>query len=284
LKRQAEAGGDRRLFYSWYSADVCTDPAFTELDPELRANPSIGSWSEGRGYLDQQRRRLPCSKFRRLHLNLPGAPDGAFFDAGNVLACVVPGRKRLLPRVGVGYRGFVDMSGGSSDDAVLAIGHERDGVAVVDLVERQGGGAPFDPRLAVVKFAGLLREYGIGRVVGDRYAGETFRADFQRHGIGYEVSALTKSDLYEALEPRVNAGEVELLDVPRLQEQLLTLVRRGARIDHQAGDHDDWSNAVAGVVQLVAGSRREAWSPGDVMMVGERAVAAHWREMVRWTL
>ena len=83
---------------------------------------------------------------------------------------------------------------------------------------------------------------------GDRYAGETFRADFQRHGVGYEVSALTKSQLYEALEPRVNAGEVELPDLPKLQEQLLTLVRRGARVDHQAGDHDDWANAVAGVV------------------------------------
>jgi hypothetical protein len=27
---------------------------------------------------------------------------------------------------------------------------------------------------------------------------------------------------------------------------LLTLVIRGARIDHQPGDHDDWANAVAG--------------------------------------
>ena len=143
------------------------------------------------------------------------------------------------------------MSGGSSDDAVLAIGHKQDGLAIVDLVESQGGSVPFDPRLAVVKFVGLLREYRVGRVVGDKYAGETFRADFQRHGIGYEVAQLTKSQLYEALEPRVNAGEVELPDVPKLQEQLLTLVRRGARVDHQPGDHDDWANAVAGLVHGV---------------------------------
>jgi hypothetical protein len=149
------------------------------------------------------------------------------------------------------YWAFVDMSGGSSDDAVLAIGHEQDGLGVVDLVAGQAGKPPFDPRQAVLKFTELLKDYRVSSVVGDRYAGETFRADFQRQGIGYQVSALTKSQLYEALEPRINAGEVELPDIPKLQEQLLTLVRRGARIDHQPGDHDDWANAVAGVVQTV---------------------------------
>jgi hypothetical protein len=259
LKRAGQNRADPRMHFTWYSGDLCTDPIYALLeDQEERANPSMSSWPEGRGYLDQQKARLPTSKYRRLHLNLPGAPDGAFFDPGNVLACIVPGRKRLAPwrpekavARAPEYRAFVDMSGGSSDDAVLAIGHQQDGLAIVDLVESQGGAAPFDPRLAVLKFAGLLKEYGVFRVVGDRYAGETFRADFQRHGVGYEVSRLTKSQLYEALEPRVNAGEVELPDLPRLQEQLLTLVRRGARIDHQAGDRDDHANAAAGVVHQV---------------------------------
>jgi hypothetical protein len=259
LKRAGQAGSDPRMLFSWYSGDLCTDSEFALLEPELRANPSIGSWPEGREYLEQQRRRLPTSRFRRLHLNLPGAPDGAFFDAANVISCIVPGRRKLAPRPGVVYRAFVDMSGGSSDDAVLAIGHEQDGLGVIDLVEGQGGGVPFDPRLAVLKFSGLLKEYGVGRVVGDRYAGETFRSDFQRHGVGYEVSQLTKSQLYEALEPRINAGEVELPDLPRLQEQLLTLVRRGARVDHQSGDHDDHANACAGVVQGVLA--RPRWIP-----------------------
>jgi hypothetical protein len=64
--------------------------------------------------------------------------------------------------------------------------------------------------------------------------------------------------LYEALVPRVNAGEVELPDMPKLQEQLLTLVRRGARVDHQPGDHDDVANACAGVVHQVLARR---WAP-----------------------
>ena len=254
LKRQA--GSDPRMYFSWYSGDLCTDPDFAMLEPGLRANPSIGSRPEGEGYLERQKRRLLTSKYRRLHLNLPGAPDGAFFDAANIMASVVPGRRRLPPVVDTTYRAFVDMSGGSSDDAVLAIGREQDGVAVVDLVDGRGGVPPFDPRLAVMKFVGPLREYRVARVCGDKYAGETFRADFQRHGVSYEVAPLTKSQLYEALEPRVNAGGVELPDVPRLQEQLLTLVRRGARVDHQPGDHDDWANAVAGVVHLVRAPHR----------------------------
>src|SRR5262249_45310698 len=56
--------------------------------------------------------------------------------------------------------------------------------------------------------------------------------------------------------PTLNAGEVELLDLPKLQEQLLTLVVRGGRIDHQAGDHDDWANAASGTIWLVRESKR----------------------------
>ena len=93
LKTIGFAGTDPRMLFSWYSGDKCTDPDFAELEPELRANPSIGSWSEGRAYLAQQRCRLPTHKFRRLHLNLPGAPEGAFLDQGKVLAAIVPGRR-----------------------------------------------------------------------------------------------------------------------------------------------------------------------------------------------
>ena len=248
LKRQA--GGDPRMYFSWYSGDQCTDPDFALLEPELRANPSMGGWADGVGYLEQQKRRLPRHRYRRLHLNLPGAPEGAFFDAASVLACIVPGRQRLAPRGGAKYRAFVDMSGGSSDDAVLAIAHRQDAVGVLDLVLNQGPRPPFNPRDAVRRFAAVLREYGVSRVVGDRYAGETFRRDFGDHGITYAPAGQAKSELYEALEPMINAGEVELLEHAGVQEQLLTLVHRGARIDHQAGDHDDWANAVAGAIWL----------------------------------
>ena len=252
FKIAGKAGTDPRMLFSWYSGDYCSDPAFAELEPELRANPSIGSWPEGAAYIEQQRRRLPTHKFRRLHLNLPGAPNGAFFDQAKVIAAVVPGRTSLPYDPAQKYFAFVDMSGGSSDDAVLAIGHhDNNSRAIIDRVEQQAGSPPFNPRMAVVKFAAIIRSYGLSSVTGDNYAGNTFKMDFESMGIAYRVCPRPKTELYEAFEPAINAAEVELIDEAKLHEQLLTLVLRGARVDHQNGDHDDWANAVAGVVWMI---------------------------------
>jgi hypothetical protein len=249
LKAIGKAGTDPRMLFSWYSGDLCTDPDFADLEPELRANPSMDSWPEGREYLVQQKRRLPTHKYRRLHLNLPGAPNGAFLDQGAVLGAIVSGQVALPPQPGTRYVCFVDMSGGSNDDATLAVGHKAaDGRVVVDLVVSQAGSPPFNPRSAVKKFAAIIKGYGASEVVGDNYAGETFKQDFEAERIRYVPSPLTATELYEAFEPRLNAGEIDLPDVAKLQEQLLTLVIRGARIGHQSGDHDDWANAVAGCV------------------------------------
>jgi hypothetical protein len=75
------------MFFSWYGGDFTTDPGFAgdDVTQEARANPSMASWGNA-DYLDQQRRRLPTHKFRRLHLNLPGAPDGAAFSGERVMS------------------------------------------------------------------------------------------------------------------------------------------------------------------------------------------------------
>jgi hypothetical protein len=256
LMKIGRSGEDRRMYFSWYSGDFTTDASLVDADAERRANPSLATF--GADYLAQQRKRLPAHKFRRLHLNLPGAPDGAAFDGDKVAAAVVTGRRRLTWEPGHQYQAFTDMSGGSSDDAVLAIAHHdifRNKV-VLDEVVSQTGGVPFNPRDAVSKFAAVLKSWGPGitRVTGDRYAGETFRRDFAERGIEYQLSSLTKSEIYDSFEPKLNAGEVELLDYGKLQEQLLTLVVRSGKIDHQPGDHDDWANACCGAI-VVASSR-----------------------------
>ncbi len=264
LKAIGKAGDDPRMLFSWYSGELCTDPNFAELPPRERANPSMKSWPDGEGYLDQQQRRLPTHKYRRLHLNMPGAPDGAFLNADLVLAAVRKGVNVLKPQEGRTYRFFVDMSGGSADDATLGVAHNDDGRAVVDLVMKQAGNPPFNPRAAVKRFARVIKEYGGKKVVGDAYAGLTYRQDFEDEGIEYQLCGKTKTQLYEALEPRLNAGEVELPDEPKMQEQLLTLVVKGARIDHQNGDHDDWANSAAGAVDLVAAQEEKAPTPYTV--------------------
>lgn len=154
---------------------------------------------------------------------------------------------------GVGYFGFVDPSGGSSDSMTLAIGHKGGDRAVIDLQREKR--APFSPGAVVAEFAGLLKAYGLSAVTGDRYAGEWPREQFRAHGIEYRLSDANKSELYLGLVPALNSGRVVLLDDETMVEQLVALERRTARggrdtVDHPVGHHDDVANAIAGVVHL----------------------------------
>ena len=121
---------------------------------------------------------------------------------------------------------------------------------IIDLLEKQTGSPPFSSRDAAYKFAGLLKEYHCHTVWGDTYAGQTFVQDFQTYGIFYRSPVPPASEQYEMFEPILNAGEVELLDHGKMQEQFLTLVMRGSKITHERSGHDDFSNAVAGLVWL----------------------------------
>ena len=253
LTQAGWAGRDPRMLFSWYAADRTTDADLRDADPETRANPSRHSWADD-GYLLQQQSRLPAHKYRRLHLNLPGLPEGSAFQPEPIMDAIPRGMPVRAAEPARSYVAFVDMSGGSNDDAVLGIAHrEADGRAVLDVVANQGQRPPFDPNKAVERFVRLLHEYRVARVIGDRYAGLTFAAQFATQGVPYEVAKRTTSDLYEALEPRINSRHVVLLDVPVLEQQLLGLVWRGGKITHQPGEHDDYATAAAGAIDLVLG-------------------------------
>jgi len=250
------------MFFSWYAADYVTDPEREHLSPEGKANPSAASWEDA-GYLIQQQSRLPSHKYRRLHLNLPGSPEGSAYSAEKIMDSVERGVSVRLPESGISYFGFVDMSGGSNDDACLGIAHrDKEGRLLLDRVLDQGQRPPFDPRKAVERFVTVLKEYGLRSVTGDQYAGETFRADFQGKGISYRVSELTKSEIYEEIEPLLNGGCVVLLDHAKLESQLLELVWRASKIDHPTGEHDDIANGAAGALYLA--SKNQAFNPRAV--------------------
>lgn len=74
---------------------------------------------------------------------------------------------------------------------------------------------------------GLLQPLDV--VHGDRYAGEFPREQFRKHGIDYQPSERSKSDLYRDLLPLLNSGRIDLLDHARLLSQLASLERRTAR-------------------------------------------------------
>lgn len=195
-----------------------------------------------------------------------GAEYGAEFRADledyvpreRIEAVVSPDVHERPPISTVSYSAFVDPSGGQQDSMTMAIGHKEGMVAILDAVRERR--PPFSPEDVVAEFAALLKSYRIGRVQGDRYAGEWPREAFRKQGIAYEASAKPKSDLYRDLLPRINSGEVDLLDEPRLVAQLCGLERRTSRggrdsIDHAPGQHDDVANAVAGCLVQVIGRR-----------------------------
>ncbi|WP_156446596.1 MULTISPECIES: hypothetical protein [Hyphomicrobiales] len=182
----------------------------------------------------------------------------SFVSREAVEACTTPGLYERPRASAHRYFGFVDPSGGSADSFTLAIGHAEGKVGILDAVRERK--PPFVPSEVVAEFAALLKSYGITKVVGDRYAGEWPREAFRGHGITYEASAAPKSDLYKDLLPKLNSGEVDLLDLPRLTTQLVGLERRTSRggrdsIDHGPGGHDDLANAVAGCLVGLVGAR-----------------------------
>jgi hypothetical protein len=138
----------------------------------------------------------------------------------------------------------------------MAIAHrEPDGLIALDCMREAR--APFQPESVVADFCLTLASYGIGKVVGDRYAGEWPREQFKKRNVDYVPSERVKSDIYRDALPLLNSRKCQLLDIRRLISQLHGLERRTARggkdsIDHGPGQHDDLANAVAGAIVLAA--------------------------------
>ncbi len=96
---------------------------------------------------------------------------------------------------------FADPSGGRGDSFTLAVAHEepaadakQPGRVVLDCL--QAVAPPFDPECVVSSMAETLKGYGLREVQGDQYAGEWCPAAFQRYGITYKPSELTRSEIY----------------------------------------------------------------------------------------
>ena len=176
-----------------------------------------------------------------------------FITREAVEACITLGtRERPTERKHV-YTCFVDPSGGSSDAMTLAIAHTEGKTQILDLIRERK--PPFSPEQVTEEFAKIIRSYRCTKVYGDRYGGEWPREQFRKHGVNYEPSEKTKSDLYRDLLPLINSGAVDLLEHDRLVTQLTSLERRTARggrdsIDHAPGSHDDIANAVAGALVI----------------------------------
>jgi hypothetical protein len=183
--------------------------------------------------------------------------DIAEFVSLEVLQVCTPDNLFEIPPLpDIRYVAFVDPSGGSSDSFSMAIAHrEPDGLIALDCIRETT--APFAPEAVVEDFCKTLASYRVGRVHGDRYAGEWPREQFKKRNVDYAPSERVKSDIYRDMLPLLNSRRVQLLDNRRLIAQLHGLERRTARggkdsIDHGSGAHDDVANAVARAIVLAS--------------------------------
>lgn len=179
----------------------------------------------------------------------------AFLSREAVEACARSGPLELAPSHGRTYHAFVDPAGGGADEFCIAIGH-RDADTdrlIVDLVRARQG----VPASIVAEYAALLKAYNVREITGDRYAGSWPADEFKRHGIHYEPSPQTRSELYQNALAAINSGRVEFPPDEKLITQFCTLERRTSRagrdsIDHPPGSHDDRANVTAGLAALHA--------------------------------
>jgi len=180
----------------------------------------------------------------------------AFISIEAVRDCVDTGIRERPPIQGQKFVAFVDPSGGGADSMTLGIAHQEDGTVILDAVREEAAGT--SPSVVVERFAETLKTFGIRTVTGDRYAGEWPREQFRKHGITYATSEKSKSEIYATFLPILNSASCRLLDVPKLEAQLVALERRTTRgtgrdvIDHPQikGAHDDLANAAAGAITL----------------------------------
>jgi terminase large subunit-like protein len=252
------------------------DPVLVWQAPTRRMNPLVPQ-----SVIDEAMEADPSSAAAEYGAVFRG--DVETFVAREVIeACTVAGRRELPFVANDRYVAFIDPSGGSSDSMTLGIAHRNRWTERVALDVVREVRPPFSPESVVAEFSELLKMFGITRIRGDRYAGEWPRERFRLAGISYEPSPKTKSDLYRELLPLLNSNQVELLDLPRLQSQLISLERRTARggrdsIDHPPGAHDDLINAAAGAIVLAhEGGARSVMAVSVDLRPKSSNVASRW--------
>ncbi|WP_298111469.1 hypothetical protein [Bradyrhizobium sp.] len=175
------------------------------------------------------------------------------------------GVRERPPQPSTRYFAFTDAAGGTGKDGfAICLGHrDKHGAVILDVLRER---APrFVPADVVKEYADILRRYGIRSIKGDRYSSGWNANEWERNGIHYEPSDLTKSELFLSALPMLLSGQARLLDSEKLRLQFVGLERRvhsngreSVGDDGRTGSHDDLANVCAGVLAEL----KEDWSGG----------------------
>lgn len=197
-----------------------------------------------------------------------------FLSTEALEAVIAHGRYEIAKVEGLSHFAFVDPSGGRGDAMTLSVCFKEDSGKIIQSCTRAKF-PPFNPQDAVREFAEVIKSYGLSSCEGDRYSGSWCSAEFEKEGITYKNSELTKSDIYLEFLPLIMQGQVELLDHRKQTVELRQLERRTGKgkdtVDHPKGLHDDLANAAAGACVMASKEQyytgpcwsEEDWYPPD---------------------
>jgi hypothetical protein len=234
------------------------------LGPSLLGNPTLDAEAIARA-LEDDPLGAPAEYLAQWR-------DGVSSFVGRALIEGLVDRDILVraPVAGVPYHAFADGSSGAEqgDSFAVGIGHSEGDAVILDCIYERV--PPFTPGSVVKEIIELLRAYGIGTVVGDRYSQGWIREAFAAGGMTYIHSVPDRSAIYGNFLPLATSGRARLLDNPRMISQFSILERVAGsgkeKIDHRRGHHDDISNVVAGCLTLAAAKPQEIpiFNPADV--------------------
>jgi hypothetical protein len=187
-----------------------------------------------------------------------------------------------LSNSAVKYIAWADAAGGTGKDSfALTVAHqEKDRTVVLDLVRERK--PRFVASAVVAEFAAILRQYKIGEVWGDAFAGG-FHADaWTEHKIKFRPAERNTSENYLALLPLLTQpGRIRLLHDHTLRQQFAGLERRAHSGDRESvshaatqSAHDDVAAAAAGALVLAAS--RPGYNIDDINAGLERVYSSSW--------
>lgn len=211
--------------------------------------------------------------------------DLSSFVVPEIVDAAIMRGKQVLAPAGEAYVGYVDVSGGVNDAHAIAIAF-KDNVTAHAILACAREVKSADTEAVVSEFAAILKSYGLTNVYGDRYGAQWVVDAFRRHGVDLRKSPHDRSGIYLNVLPALNAGQVRLLDLPRIRSQLLALERRTIRgsgrdvVDHPAAGSDDLINCVCGSLMLAVANAgggfcvidsggRMIWSENEIMKVAQ---------------
>lgn len=245
---RGEIWQDYKQFYSKPNDDVIVFQGDT-----LLFNPSYSAKK-----LARLKKRKPLT-YRTEHEAFFRSDLSAMYDPAMIDKAVNSDRPLEIPAVSdVEYMAFVDVAGGGGKDSYsLAIGHEENEKVIVDVVRSRV--PKFNPDEVTAQYCELLKKYGISKVIGDKFSGDWASNAFAKHGVDYERSEKTKSELYLEAESPFNTERVDIPEKEILTTQFKNLIRKtrsGGKdsVDTDSGQPEDEANVVAGVIYLLLGT------------------------------